>query len=86
MPFGLQQQWFVNEYEALFVSTQDAEFGLDPGRRVRYVAGLCFETFASFGGAITVVRLFLRDYFVFAARRGRADNDLGPDGARALAE
>eukprot|EP00965_Chrysotila_dentata_P012428 409004-Pleurochrysis_carterae.AAC.1 len=45
-----------------------------------------FDTYAAFGGAMTAVRIPLRDYLVFAARRGRAENDLGPDGWRALAE
>eukprot|EP00965_Chrysotila_dentata_P057295 1900551-Pleurochrysis_carterae.AAC.1 len=35
---------------------------------------------------MTAARLLLRECFVFAARRGRAGNGLGPDGARALAE
>eukprot|EP00965_Chrysotila_dentata_P106010 3500899-Pleurochrysis_carterae.AAC.1 len=45
-----------------------------------------FDTFAAFGGVLTAVRLPLRDCCVFAARRGRADNGLGPDSAKALAE
>eukprot|EP00965_Chrysotila_dentata_P041153 1365608-Pleurochrysis_carterae.AAC.1 len=35
---------------------------------------------------MTAARIPLRDCYAFAARRGRADNDIGPDGARALAE
>eukprot|EP00965_Chrysotila_dentata_P017946 596231-Pleurochrysis_carterae.AAC.1 len=65
--------------------------GVDLGRRVwhevaRCETGLRLDTFAAFGGAMTAVRLPLLDCYVFAARRGRAGNQFGPDGARALAE
>eukprot|EP00965_Chrysotila_dentata_P042847 1422077-Pleurochrysis_carterae.AAC.1 len=35
---------------------------------------------------MTAVRLYFCGCYVFAARRGRAVNELGPDDARALAE